>query len=412
MRCVGDTMVDIHNYAHRLELAWKYLETYPITQRNKDLIRQYVDEKMLGGVSMARQCKLIEILRQSAKAFGKDFEACTIEDIRPWAMQIEQKDYTINTKTTHRIIIKTFYKWLRKTETYPPEVKWLNTTIKRREKKMISDQDLITSEEILAAIEAAQHPRDKALIAVLAESGARIGEIGNLQLKHVKFDEHGTILNIYGKTGSRRIRIVSATRHLVTWINIHPGRKNIESALWARKRNDRRAMGYNGIKSVLLRTFKHAGLKKRLYPHLFRHSRASYMARHMTEFQMNQYFGWVQGSTMPSTYVHMSGKDMDTAILRMNGYTIKGERNEDELRARICPRCEEANTPNSVYCHKCSATLDQKQIIEEQKELMKTEQKENSINSLMSELLKDSEVAELLIKKIEELKLEKALDVV
>ena len=52
------------------------------------------------------------------------------------------------------------------------------------------------------------------------------------------------------------------------------------------------------------------------------------MANHLTEFQMNQYFGWIQGSDMPSTYVHMSGKNVDEALLRMNGVAVEVNKNK------------------------------------------------------------------------------------
>ena len=34
---------------------------------------------------------------------------------------------------------------------------------------------------------------------------------------------------------------------------------------------------------------------------------------------MNTYFGWIQGSAMSSVYVHLSGRDVDYAILKANG---------------------------------------------------------------------------------------------
>jgi len=39
---------------------------------------------------------------------------------------------------------------------------------------------------------------------------------------------------------------------------------------------------------------------------------------------MNDYFGWVQGSGMPSVYVHLSGRNVDDAILKANGIICKG----------------------------------------------------------------------------------------
>ena len=42
------------------------------------------------------------------------------------------------------------------------------------------------------------------------------------------------------------------------------------------------------------------------------------MANYLTEAQMNVYFGWTQGSDMPGVYVHLSGRDIDDAILKAN----------------------------------------------------------------------------------------------
>ena len=47
--------------------------------------------------------------------------------------------------------------------------------------------DLLTEEEIFKMIEVADNDRDKAIIAVLHESGCREGELVSSQLKHIKF---------------------------------------------------------------------------------------------------------------------------------------------------------------------------------------------------------------------------------
>ncbi len=47
---------------------------------------------------------------------------------------------------------------------------------------------------------------------------------------------------------------------------------------------------------------------------------------------MNLYFGRVQGSDMPSVYVHLSGRDVDDAILKANGIITEDQnyRNQNE----------------------------------------------------------------------------------
>ena len=53
-------------------------------------------------------------------------------------------------------------------------------------------------------------PRDKALVMTLYVSGCGVGEILSLRVKHVTFDEFGAVLMVAGKTGERRVRVVSS----------------------------------------------------------------------------------------------------------------------------------------------------------------------------------------------------------
>lgn len=83
---------------------------------------------------------------------------------------------------------------------------------------------------------------------------------------------------------------------------------------------------------------------------------------------MNQYFGWVQGSNMPATYVHLSGREIDDAILSMNGIKTV-EKKESALKPKICQRCSTINVSNAERCSNCFARLEQgKVIIQEQEE--------------------------------------------
>ena len=63
-------------------------------------------------------------------------------------------------------------------------------------------------------INAATNKRDKAIIALLWDIGARIGKIGSLRVKHVKFDDLGCIIIVSGKTGPGRVRAVWSVDYL------------------------------------------------------------------------------------------------------------------------------------------------------------------------------------------------------
>jgi integrase/recombinase XerD len=106
----------------------------------------------------------------------------------------------------------------------------------------------------------------------------------------------------------RRIRAVWSVEYLKSWLQVHPEESNPEAPLWATlnsKENLLKPLQYAAIRMKLKRIAKKAGINKRIHPHLFRHSRATYMANYLTEAQMNVYFGWTQGSDMQEyTFVY------------------------------------------------------------------------------------------------------------
>jgi integrase/recombinase XerD len=42
-------------------------------------------------------------------------------------------------------------------------------------------------------------------------------------------------------------------------------------------------------------------IKKAVNPHAFRHSRATFMAKHLKEPEMREFFGWGKDSEMPGS---------------------------------------------------------------------------------------------------------------
>ncbi len=174
-------------------------------------------------------------------------------------------------------------------------------------------------------------------MACLYETGCRIGELLFLRLKHAVIDQYGAQLRVSGKTGARRLRIILSVPYLTAWLNRHPQKEEPSARLWCNSKG--RVMSYGGMRSMLDRLGRRAGVKKALNPHMFRHSRATHLANHLTEAQMKEYFGWVQGSDMASIYVHLSGRDVDHAILKLYGITNDENQNDGtKMKPKSCPR--------------------------------------------------------------------------
>lgn len=397
--------IDIHGYNRRLESALSHLKTSDISKKNIDLILKFYENCVLEGLSKPHIVKYICQLKLTARRLNKNLGKVKKQDIQSFVRYIqEREDISVSTKHAYKITLKKFYKWLKgNNEEYPEEVRWLKGTIKNSEVKLPSNGDLLTEEEVQKLIETTEHPRDKALISMIYESGGRIGEIGSLQIGNISFDKYGILITIErGKTGSRKLRLVSSTPYLATWLENHPLKDNKKAPLWINvgNTNHGKLLRYDSIRMQLKRLFEKTGIKKRANPHSFRHARASFMANHLTEFQMNQYFGWVQGSGMPSVYVHLSGRETDAAILELNG--IKQEKAEKEslLRPKKCPRCDTINSHNSKLCSKCAAILDINTAIELEEERKEKERVRFISDEIMNILMKDPETQRFLIEKI------------
>lgn len=403
--------LDIHDYPKKVEQSVNLVKRSDISPRNKKLILDFREFCSMEGMSLARIARYMGILKDWARILKKDFDKATKEDIMKAVRVVQGNNrYSAWTKATYKIMIKRFFRWLKKTGLdQPEEVKWINTNVKRTDRKLISNGELLTEDEVRLLVNTAEHPRDKAFIATLYESGARIGELATLQLENIKIDEYGAILNVTGKTGPRQIRIISSVPYLVTWLQNHPYKDNNKAALWINigcyKHHD--FMKYSNIRFMLMHIFKKAGIKKRFNPHIFRHSRTTFLADHLTEFQMNQYFGWIQGSKMPSTYVHMSGKKIDASILALNGITQPKESKESHLKPKICPRCDTINAVDAHYCIKCAGILDIKTACEMEQKIREEKEARAKADTLLNLLVKDSEFMKLVEERIKELDLGK-----
>ena len=396
--------LDIHHYKEKLKSGLKCLEEDTISKKNKELINDFVRKGLLRGLSEARVLKYIEILRIVARTIEKDFDKADKQDIEKFVGNLQARgDITSWTKYSYKVILKRFYKWYKgNDENYPDEVKWIKCRLKRSEMKLPEEGDLLTEAEVQKLITVAEHPRDKALISLLYESGCRIGEVATLQLKNVSFDEYGTLIVVQGKTGSRKLRLVSSTPYLATWIQNHPFKDDKQAPLWINIgiKHHHKTLEYDAMRMQIKKIFEKAKINKRANPHSFRHARASFMANHLTEFQMNQYFGWIQGSNMPAVYVHLSGKETESAILELNGFPGQKEKKESLLKPKKCPRCDVINSSESSFCLKCGAILDIQTAIKLEESRKEEKEMRNQSDDVMNQLLKDPEILSLIQKKL------------
>jgi integrase/recombinase XerD len=135
-----------------------------------------------------------------------------------------------------------------------------------------SDVDLITDAEFERLIDFAPNRLWKALVSLMGTSGARIGEIFNIRLRDMFFEENRLHIE-FGKGGVERSTMFSPqAQHYVNEYLLE--REILKSAddyvFWANPEK-RRRLNHTFVYFGLLKIGKAANIQRHIYPHLLRH---------------------------------------------------------------------------------------------------------------------------------------------
>jgi integrase/recombinase XerD len=336
------------------------------SEHNISLILKFINERDVMSRWKSKNTKRNYIFNlHSLAEFLKDkkFQDVGKEDIVEYVGLLMNK---INKKTNRglkkitidvtKARIMTFFRWLYDGER-PNFLKDMRVNL---QPISVTPDQILSEEEIKRLIQIVDNIRDKAVIAVLYESGCRVGEFLNMRIKDIRFDEFGAIANLNGKTGQRSIRLVNSVPYLKEWFRYHPNSKE-DSWLWVSKYDhDVERLDYMFIWHILKDTAKKAGITKNVRPHIIRHSRITHTASKLPESALRMMYGWTAGSEMPKIYIHLSGKDVDEIVLRRLYGKNTGSMAEKEslIAPKTCFNCGEVNPSDYDFCFKCKYPLD------------------------------------------------------
>jgi integrase/recombinase XerD len=263
---------------------------------------------------------LIYIRRQ----LDKPFVVCNKEDIKSLFAWMDTKNYKASTHEKFRKILKIFYKVVfGKKEFHPDCINWFSTQIGKEKKSQERDLEIaeyLEENEVPLLIDADPTIQKKAFLACLYEAGARPEEFLRLTNIDIKLDTNGAILFLRGKTGERRVRIVSFAKLLQQWLEIHPLKDRHQFPIWISQAINymNTPLGLRGAQKIIQEALLKANLDKHKRLYLLRHSRATHLCKHLTEAQMCVFFGWDIGTKVVRRYIHLFGKDLDNTLLLSN----------------------------------------------------------------------------------------------
>jgi integrase/recombinase XerD len=152
-------------------------------------------------------------------------------------------------------------------------------------------------------------------------------------------------------------------------------------------------LSYGATRSMLRDCAERAGIKKRVWLYLIRHSRITPASKILPHSLLCATAGWKQGSRMPSVYIHLAGEDVDEAQCILSG-TAKLEKKDEQLKPLVCSRCQNNNVPGSKFCTRCGTPLDLKTAI-------RLDQTRTKLDRLFNKLTEDPQKLDKLLTLIE-----------
>jgi integrase len=209
--------------------------------------------------------------------------------------------------------------------------------------------------------------RDKAMCAVLWESGSRVTALAALKIKHwtPKGDSYGIVqvpsASVKGLKGAEHSAkpISFARGYLDNWLAEHELRDDPDAPLFygIRPQDDpSEHLHPHSIHQQLKRIARRTPEveTEQISPHTFKHGRASEMraSDKYSKDDIEQILDWDEGTPMHSRYEHVTEIDEAERILRKHGH--EPEDGEDAIEQHPCSRCGTLVDSNADYCPSCS----------------------------------------------------------
>lgn len=381
-----------------------------ISDNEAELITTFIEEREIKKTQIPikpiRKTKLAQSLVSFRQFLKTQFQDSTIKDFKNAIRLLNASDYSQNSKNDFIVISKSFFVWLIERENSKITVKELSEILgPGASTPDIDEKDLITRDELYKIIKACKNLRDRAFIATLYESAARVSELANAKWGDLDYKDNGVVIITLidekmshkgEKKKKRQVPLLMATEFLAAWRTAYPGNPVGDNPIFTDSITGG-LMEYTAVLRQVTRAAKRAGITKRANPHTFRKSRLTEMAREHYSDAVIRSVGWNNQSTkMADIYIKIGEDAVTTEFLERQGIKKREDKPKDNL-PRQCSYCFAMNSPISEFCHRCGRALSEE--AKKSKETITA-----SLDTLAMDELSDEEIG----KAIREYKTKKA----
>jgi integrase/recombinase XerD len=184
--------------------------------------------------------------------------------------------------------------------------------------------EVLSRDEIDRMEDAAATERDKLIVRLLADTGIRLGELTKLTIRDVLAEGRQQFIKVTGK--GRRERKVPVPpelyRRLTRYIQRGRPQDTSSDRIFVGLRRQVRGGDYtpltdSGVEQMIGFLAEKAGIGRRVYPHLFRHSWVTFMLQRRTDpIILAQMAGHNSLTMIQQVYSHLNAGDAYEAMMR------------------------------------------------------------------------------------------------
>jgi len=309
-------------YKVDIEERKKSITYWKVPEEEKKYVLQFLDELELGRVNKGKRiCQLriskyIQCLKICLGFFNKLSKELTVKDIENFERGLslgtlktnKNQKYQNSTQVDLKRLLKVYLRWRLGKAKSLKLVDWLDTRDIKKTPSYLSEQEI---EKLYRHCKSA---KERFLIAILFDSGARAGEFLNIRFEDIKLPNGNenyvklTLKEEYSKTQGRTIALY--WKHSLESVRDYLEQRIREGI----KQNEPVYITSYECTGKFLNRLGMRVLNKSIHAHLFRHSSATYYASKLNRQQLCYRYGWRFSSEMPDVYISRAGmqdKELD-----------------------------------------------------------------------------------------------------
>ena len=235
---------------------------------NEKFINSFLSAKEIEGCSQRTISYYKENIQRLISKLEKPIKGITTEDIRNYLSNYKETNNCGSVTIDNiRRVFSSFFAWLE------DEDYIIKSPVRRIHKVKAASiiKETFTDENIEKMRDECKNIRNLAIIELLISTGMRVGELVNLNIEDINFEDRSCIVQGKGNK-QREVYFDARTKiHLMQYLNI---RKDDNKALFVSKNKPHQRLSISGIELIV----RKIGVKtdvNRVHPHKFRRTLAT-----------------------------------------------------------------------------------------------------------------------------------------